>query len=146
MQVSSVLLQCVHTISKVMLFFALQIMEDQILEKYNKYRKVSFILFLLLLVCFWVFFCFCFLGAGEHLMSKLRVWSTVWKTEYYKKNLCLLSAEIPRLQGREEALRISAPETVLHQTAHYRIWRRSGVFVALWQHLFFFYEKGREHF
>lgn len=55
--------------------------------------------------------------------------------EYYRNSFCPLSAEIPWLQGREEALRVSPPETVLHQTAHHRIRRGPGVFVALQEHL-----------
>lgn len=52
------------------------------------------------------------------------------------KQFCPFFAEIPWLQGREEALRISPPETVLHQTAHLGLRRLSGVFVALPEHLF----------
>lgn len=41
-----------------------------------------------------------------------------------------LSVEVPRLPGREETLRISPWETVLHQTADQRLRRLSRFFVA----------------
>ena len=132
-------------------------MEDQILEKYSKYRKVSWTFKWFKLWC-----CFCFISlilstlllnvlflASINFTSlssvknipqsqiSLDLRETVYflrTREYQYVNtftLSSLSIEVPRLPGREETLWISPWETVLHQTAHRRLRSLSGFFIAL---------------